>query len=52
MQNKSIAAPWMLAIVTAVLATTGCSKQSKWEGIYINSKDQTQLELLRTTRPS
>ncbi len=34
-----------VAILTAFVLV-GCSKQAKWEGVYVSSKDQSTLELM------
>jgi len=36
---------WTAAILASAIVLTGCSKESKWEGSYVNSKDKSELEL-------
>jgi len=35
----------VLAVVMAALFLASCSKESKWEGVYVNSQDKSELEL-------
>jgi len=43
--NFRVGGGWVLAVVMGMLLMGGCSKEGKWEGTYVNSKDKSELEL-------
>lgn len=46
MRLRNVVRPaWVLCVALGAIALAGCDKEAKWEGVYVNTKDQSTLEL-------